>query len=46
MIDVYFDSREAILGISSLISTPGTDVLIARYGPPVGRPGFGSNVSS
>src|SRR4051794_28330041 len=38
--------RFAICGISSLMATPGTLVLMARNGPPVAAPGLGSNVSS
>src|SRR5262245_60682682 len=38
--------RSAIFGISSEMAMPGTLVLIARNGPPVGAPGFGSHVSS
>src|SRR3954452_2743156 len=36
----------AIFGSSSQMWTPGTTVGIALYGPPVGRPGLGSQVSS
>ena len=38
--------RDAILGISSDIRTPGTLVPMSRKGPPVGRPGLGSQVSN
>ena len=36
----------AIFGISSQIWMPGTLVAMGRNGPPVGRPGFMSNVSN
>src|SRR5579862_3001639 len=36
----------AHFGINSLIRVPGTLVVIARNGPPVGRPGLGSHVSN
>src|SRR5262245_53305918 len=45
MMQVWF-VRLAICGISSLMATPGTLVLMARNGPPVAAPGLGSNVSS
>ncbi len=38
--------RFAISGISSEMCTPGTSVGMARNGPPVLAPGFGSHVSS
>ena len=38
--------RAAISGMSSEMWIPGTDVGIARNGPPVGAPGLGSQVSS
>ena len=38
--------RRAVCGRSSQTCVPGTDVGIARNGPPVSVPGFGSHVSS
>ncbi len=38
--------RLAICGINSEMWMPGTEVGIARNGPPVGAPGLGSHVSS